>query len=591
VRNFSPQIYAFIDTIYHVPHAADAIASTLRGYKPQALTVENEYNRPTAYAAFHVFHPDFNEADIQFADYKFGYWKRTTREVAGYVGKRLKWITFKVDGNTEAYEHPEMFPGLFLFDRAATTNGLVLNVVKRFNNGASHYILVRFDIASQEEALRLPSADEIFPIDHTEGAKDLTLDGELFVCGNCYTNPCVCGTEKTQTHVHKCVKCHTEYEHEHKFTYASHTQFEYQCPNTSCEWYFGNSADEMHKGNPTKSTTLKQPKLRPKLDPGASAMDLKTGLFDLNKFANGRTYFATSEDKTPIAFKVIKGSVCAQTLYRTNGYFPFRYNYDRISVREEEYSFVVDLKVFYSLMRKIVTADEVNAAFLRKLVASALNTEHGVDPDLLPILIETAVKSVLHIEARIQVMLERVETSTLNQLKKGNYSADWKSAPVKSVLSKLVGDTYVSTSSDLVLPPLTTVGVKPQLTITKMEFVVQPATKVKQEAKKLKTKEKLVSLMCCCPDSTSEPETEIVCNEPIKPIVLPKKVVAPVVEDDPTFGFVYRKGNKVFLEEEVEPVIPITGKKDFLSLFSSDNKFLLNDVNRDMEQGFDAKFV
>jgi len=53
------------------------------------------------------------------------------------------------------------------------------------------------------------------------------------------TNSLTASTTSAGWHKHTCVKCDREYFHEHPHKKADHPQFSFQCPNESCEWYYG----------------------------------------------------------------------------------------------------------------------------------------------------------------------------------------------------------------------------------------------------------------------------------------------------------------------------------------------------------------
>lgn len=63
-------------------------------------------------------------------------------------------------------------------------------------------------------------------------------------------------------HSHKCDKCGGIYSHDHKYRNPGHSQFGYQCPYKSCEWYFGRSDNWKDRTNPTASRCLLQERLR-----------------------------------------------------------------------------------------------------------------------------------------------------------------------------------------------------------------------------------------------------------------------------------------------------------------------------------------
>lgn len=57
--------------------------------------------------------------------------------------------------------------------------------------------------------------------------------------------------KKVGEHEHKCAKCSIYYVHYHQHTYKNHKQYEYQCPNPDCVWFF--EKNPKTASNPTGS--------------------------------------------------------------------------------------------------------------------------------------------------------------------------------------------------------------------------------------------------------------------------------------------------------------------------------------------------
>ncbi len=368
----------------------------------------------TAYFASHIFEPEVPAASIEVCGTNTARWIREGEQ-----------IQMQVDGNSHIYEHQTIQHNdlLYKYDHIVVENPNIvptqyyaITVLNRAIFNHSQYISYRLDSATEQDFNR--NAAQRLAID--KFAKMQQQKQELLME---LAKPAE-QISNEGLHSHICIKCKKTYEHKHPHKYVNHAQFEFQCPNTECEWYYLKSPNQLTHSNPTNSILITADNKKPlivepliiKPDKRYVTTDTAIREFDPYAFERGTIIQLTDNDgKYVHHYKVIKGMINVAIVH-VNGE-----EHDRW---DEEFHEMVELSVYNKTIIELIALKEHTFENYLSLIAKKLQSNIKTDINAIIPLMSAGVTTTKKMMLSTAVLTASQDVKDLNALRRGEYEID-----------------------------------------------------------------------------------------------------------------------------------------------------------------------